>query len=166
MHFYFWETLNDRGLVLNAVDLIKNKLFQEFSTGINEFPQLKTDCETMCDNIENKNNLRKYLLHYWHSTLRYVTSQTLYKTYKEYISKDSYIRAETIVKGLKEYCTYYNCLCVPMAAHPRTGKTLKHTLETMNKIDYDITSQILLSSVRHFPHNEAKSSIITLPMLP
>ena len=158
--FLIFETLNDRGLVLSAVDLIKNKLFQAFSARANEFPQLKSDWETMCDNIENKDNLRKYLLHYWRSKLGHVSSQTLYKTCRDYISKDSYNRAKTIVKDLKEYSTYYNGLCDPMAAHPWTNKTLKNTLETMNKIGYDMVRPILLSAVRHFPHDEEKLSII------
>ena len=37
--FLIFETLNDRGLVLSAVDLIKNKLFQTFSANSSEFAQ-------------------------------------------------------------------------------------------------------------------------------
>ena len=47
--FLIFETLNDRGLVLSAIDLIKNKLFQVASRS-NEFQQIKMDWEDMCDN--------------------------------------------------------------------------------------------------------------------
>ena len=158
--FLIFETLNDRGLVLSAVDLIKNKLFQAFSTRANEFPQLKSDWEVMCENIENKDNLKKYLLHYWRSKLGHVSSQTLYKTCRDYIAKDSYNRAKSIVKDLKEYSTYYNGLCDPMAAHPWTNKTLKSALVDMNKIGYDMARPLLLAAVRRYPHDEDKISIV------
>ena len=158
--FLIFETLNDRGLVLSAVDLIKNKLFQAFSARQNEFPQLKADWESMCNNIENKDNLKKYLLHYWRSKLGHVSSQTLYKTCRDYISKDSYQRAKSIIKDLKEYSTYYNGLCDPMAAHPWTNKKLKSALDDMNKIGYDMARPILLSAVRHYPHDEDKIATI------
>ena len=158
--FLIFETLNDRGLVLSAVDLIKNKLFQAFSARQNEFPQLKADWETMCNNIENKDNLKKYLLHYWRSKLGHVSSQTLYKTCRDYIAKDSYLRAKSIIKDLKEYSTYYNGLCDPMAAHPWTNKKLKSALDDMNKIGYDMARPILLSAIRHYPHDEEKIATI------
>lgn len=158
--FLIFETLNDRGLVLSAVDLIKNKLFQAFSTRPNEFPQLKADWEVMCNNIENKDNLKKYLLHYWRSKLGHVSSQTLYKTCRDYISKDSYQRAKSIIKDLKEYSTYYNGLCDPMAANPWTNKKLKSALDDMNKIGYDMARPILLSAVGHYPHDEDKIATI------
>lgn len=158
--FLIFETLNDRGLVLSAVDLIKNKLFQAFSARQNEFSQLKADWESMCNNIENKDNLKKYLLHYWRSKLGHVSSQTLYKTCRDYISKDSYLRAKSIIKDLKEYSTYYNGLCDPLAAHPWTNKKLKSALDDMNKIGYDMARPILLSAIRHYPHDEEKIATI------
>ena len=158
--FLIFETLNDRGLVLSAVDLIKNKLFQAFSARAYEFPQLKLDWETMCNNIENKDNLKKYILHYWRSKLGHVSSQSLYKTCRDYIAKDSYNRAKSIVEDLKEYSTYYNGLCDPMAAHPWTDKKLKSALDDMNKIGYDMARPILLAAVRHYPHDEEKIAIV------
>lgn len=158
--FLIFETLNDRGLVLSAVDLIKNKLFQACSARPNEFSQLKADWETMCNNIENKDNLKKHLLHYWRSKLGHASSQTLYKTCRDYISKDSYLRAKSILKELKDYSNYYNGLCDPMAAHPWTNKKLKSTLDDMNKIGYDMARPILLSAVRHYPHDEEKIATI------
>ena len=158
--FLIFETLNDRGLVLSAVDLIKNKLFQAFSTRANEFTQLKSDWEVMCENIENKDNLKKYLLHYWRSKLGHVSSQTLYKTCRDYIAKDSYNRAKSIVKDLKEYSTYYNGLCDPMAAHPWTNKILKNALDDMNRIGYDMARPLLLAAVRRYPHDEEKISVV------
>ena len=158
--FLIFETLNDRGLVLSAVDLIKNKLFQTFSSNSSEFAQLKTDWETMCENIENKDNLKKYLLHYWRSKLGHASSQTLYKTCRDYISENSYSHAKAIVKDLKEYSTYYNGFCDPMAAHPWTDKTLKTALDDMNKIGYDMARPILLAAVRKYPHDETKLATV------
>ncbi len=158
--FLIFETLNDRGLALSAVDLIKNKLFQAFASNSTEFAQLKIDWENMCDNIDNKDNLKKYLLHYWRSKLGHVSSQTLYKTCRDYIADNSYERAKSIVKELKEYSTYYNGFCDPMAAQPWNNKDLKKSLDDMNKLGYDLARPILLATVRKYPHKEEELAIV------
>ena len=158
--FLIFETLNDRGLVLSAVDLIKNKLFQAFSKKPSEFSQLKSDWEDMCDNIENKDNLKKFILHYWRSKLGHVSSQTLYKTCRDYIEENSYEHAKNIVKELKEYSIYYNGFCDPNAAHPWKDKELKAALDDMNKIGYDMARPILLAAVSKYFHDEKKIAIV------
>ena len=77
--FLIFETLNDRGLTLSAVNLIKNKLFQTFATHPEEFEQLKSAWEELCDNIENKDDLKKFILHYWRAYKGFTSPQSLYK---------------------------------------------------------------------------------------
>lgn len=152
--FLIFETLNDRGLVLSAIDLIKNKLFQVASRS-NEFQQIKNDWEDMCDNIENKDDLKKYILHYWRAFKGYTTSQSLYKTCRDYFNVSGFEEAKKVVQELKEYSIYYNALCNPGKAYPWSDSELKNILAVMKKMRYDLAHPILLAGLREYPYNEA-----------
>lgn len=153
--FLIFETLNDRGLVLSAIDLIKNKLFQVASRS-NEFQQIKTDWEDMCDNIENKDDLKKYILHYWRAFKGYTTPQSLYKTCRDYLNISSFEEAKRIVQELKEYSVYYNGFCNPMGLHPWSDPELKRILSDMKKMRYDLAHPLLLAALRKYPNDEMK----------
>lgn len=158
--FLIFETLNDRGLVLSAVDLIKNKLFQAFSTRPAEFDGLKSAWESMCDNIESKDDIKKYLLHFWRSKYGYVSSQNLYKACRDYLKDNGFSSAKAIVNDLCSYSKYYNGFCNPMSAHPWSDATLKAALNDMNKLGYDLAHPILLSALRKYPHDEEKLATV------
>ena len=153
--FLIFETLNDRGLALSAVDLIKNKLFQTFATHPVEFDQLKSAWEDMCDNIENKDDLKKFILHYWRAYRGFTSPQSLYKTCRDYISANSFEDAKAIVMDLKKLSVYYNGFCDPMGEYPWKDKQLKSTLEDMKKMRYDLAHPILLAAIKKYPNDEA-----------
>ena len=154
--FLIFETLNDRGLALSAVDLIKNKLFQTFATHPDEFDQLKSAWEDMCDNIENKDDLKKFILHYWRAYKGFTSPQALYKTCRDYISSNGFEEAKTIVNDLKRLSVYYNGFCNPMGDYPWKSKELKTVLEDMRKMRYDLTHPILLAAIGKYPNDEDK----------
>lgn len=153
--FLIFETLNDRGLALSAVDLIKNKLFQTFATHPSEFEQLKSAWEEMCDNIENKDDLKKFILHYWRAYKGFTSPQSLYKTCRDYITTNGFEEAKKIVLDLKKLSVYYNGFCDPMGEYPWKHKELKTTLEDMKKMRYDLTHPILLAAIGKYPNDEA-----------
>lgn len=153
--FLIFETLNDRGLALSAVDLIKNKLFQTFATHPDEFEQLKSAWERMCDNIENKDDLKKFILHYWRAYKGYTAPQSLYKTCRDYIAANGFAEAKKIVSDLEKLSVYYNGLCDPMGEYPWKNKELRIILEDMKKMRYDLTHPILLAAIGKYPNDEA-----------
>jgi len=152
--FLIFETLNDRGLALSAVDLIKNKLFQTFSTHTGEFDQLKSAWEKMCDNIENKEDLKKFILHYWRACKGFTSPQSLYKTCRDYIATKGFEEAKKIVLDLERLSVYYNGFCDPMGDYPWKSKELKTILEDMRKMRYDLTHPILLAAIEKYPNDE------------
>lgn len=154
--FLIFETLNDRGLALSSVDLIKNKLFQTFATHPDEFEQLKSAWEEMCDNIENKDDLKKFILHYWRAYKGFASPQTLYKTCRDFVTSNGYEEAKKIVLDLKRLSVYYNGFCNPMGEYPWHNKDLKATLDDMNKMRYDLTHPILLAAIGKYPNDEVK----------
>lgn len=154
--FLIFETLNDRGLALSAVDLIKNKLFQTFATHPDEFDQLKSAWEEMCDNIENKDDLKKFILHYWRAYRGFTSPQSLYKTCRDYIASNGFSEAKAIVNDLKGLSVYYNGFCDPMGAYPWKSNGLKTVLDDMKKMRYDLTHPILLAAIKKYPNDEGK----------
>ena len=153
--FLIFETLNDRGLVLSSIDLIKNKFFQTFATrSKDEFDMLKKEWEEMCDNIENKDDIKKYLLHYWRAFKGYTTDQTLYITCRDHITTNGFAEAKKILLDLKEYSIYYNGLCNPGGSYPWKDQGIKDILSDMKKLHYDLTHPILLAALKKYPHDE------------
>lgn len=152
--FLIFETLNDRGLALSAVDLIKNKLFQTFAMHPGEFEELKSAWEEMCDSIENKDDLKKFILHYWRAYKGFTSPQALYKTCRDYIATNGFEEAKKIVLDLKKLSVYYNGFCDPMGEYPWKSKKLKTILEDMKKMRYDLTHPILLAAIGRYPNDE------------
>lgn len=152
--FLIFETLNDRGLALSAVDLIKNKLFQTFATHPTEFDSLKSAWENMCENIENKDDLKKFLLHYWRGFKCFTSSQSLYKTCRDYIAANGFEEARRIALDLKTLSVYYNGFCNPMGEYPWKSSALKTVLNDMKKMRYDLAHPILLAAIKKYPNDE------------
>lgn len=157
--FLIFETLNDRGLALSSVDLIKNKLFQVFATQPAEFEMLRDDWETVCNNIADKDNLKKYLLHFWRATHGFTTQQSLYKTCRDYIKEHDYAECRSIVKDLKTYSVYYNGFCDPKGAYPWKSDELKKFLDEMNTLRYDLARPLLLATWIKYQGDEKKLTI-------
>ena len=124
--FLIFETLNDRGLALSAVDLIKNKLFQIFDTHPGEFEQLKSAWEEMCDNIENKDDLKKFILHYWRAYKGFTSPQSLYNI----MNLEGSHAAEDKNKFI-QFDVYYCCALIGMAA----GQIDEETSELKDLVD-------------------------------
>lgn len=158
--FLIFETLNDRGLALSSVDLIKNKLFQVFAVQPTEFDILRDDWETMCSNIADKDNLKKYLLHFWRATHGFTTQQSLYKTCRDYIKEHNYTECRSIVKNLKTYSVYYNGFCKPKRDYPWKNDELKDILEEMNNLRYDLARPLLLAAWIKYQGDEKKLTVV------
>lgn len=158
--FLIFETLNDRGLALSSVDLIKNKLFQVFATRPSEFEKLRDDWETMCNNVAQKDNLKKYLLHFWRAVYGFTTQQSLYKTCRDYIQSHSYDDCCSMVRDLQKYSVYYNGFCDPKGDYPWKDEKLKNLLDVMNSLRYDLTRPLLLAAWIKYSSDEKKLAIV------
>ena len=158
--FLIFETLNDRGLALSAVDLIKNKLFQIFAAYPAEFEELKEDWDFICRHIDKKDDLKKFILHYWRARIGYTTPQALFKTCRDYLQTCDFARAKEILKELKDNCVYYNGFCNPGGDYPWSNKTLKDLLLTMNELRYDLVRPLLIAGWRKYHGDEKSFSIV------
>ena len=158
--FLIFETLNDRGLALSSVDLIKNKLFQVYATHPSEFETLRDDWESICNSVAHKDDLKKYLLHFWRAVYGFTTQQSLYKTCRDYIQGHNYDECRSIVKDLQKYSVYYNGFCDPKGNYPWTNEKLKDILVTMNKLRYDLVRPLLLAAWIKYSSDEKMLTVV------
>lgn len=149
--FLIFETLNDRGLALSSVDLIKNKLFKNCSS-VEDFNDIKILWSDMISNLEDGNDTKKYIRHYWMSKYEHVTAQNLFKACRNYVRND-YIKSRNLIKELKEYSRYYAAIKNPHGGLIE-NKKLRKVLDDMNQLNFDLTHPILIAAFRTFESEE------------
>lgn len=141
--FLIFETLNDRGLALSSVDLIKNTLFKNCANS-SEFESIKEKWTSMISNLDDINEVKKYIRHYWISKQKYVSTQNLFKEYRGYVNSD-FDKSKEIINELHKYSKFYYALSNPRSGYFSDEKLIS-TLECMNKFKFDLTHPILIST--------------------
>jgi uncharacterized protein with ParB-like and HNH nuclease domain len=82
--YRLFETLNDRGLDLSAVDLIKNYILKLASQNTHKFENIKLAWEEIIDNLANIDKVRFFR--------QYIMSTSLYETRKKVTKEQVYDR--------------------------------------------------------------------------
>lgn len=149
--FLIFETLNDRGLALSSVDLIKNKLFKNCANRA-DFNDIKNSWADIVNTLEDSNETKKYLRHFWMSKYNHVTAQNLFKVFREYVGND-YNKSKELIKELKQLSKYYSAINNPYNGIV-SNKKLKKTLYDMGQLKFDLTHPILISAFRIFDNEE------------
>lgn len=151
--FLIFETLNDRGLELSAIDLIKNRLFKNCAS-LDEFEEVKNKWTEMTTYLEDVTLIKKYIKHYWISKHEFVSNQNLYTKVREKIGNDKQFSKDLIEDLNKVAYDYYDI------THPNesnlSNKMLIKTLEDMNTLGYDLTHPIILAGFEKFRNDEEK----------
>lgn len=145
--FLIFETLNDRGLSLTSVDLIKNKLFKNCASN-SKFDEIKAMWTDMLNNLDDGNEVKKYIRHYWMSKYDYVTIGNLFKECRKHVEND-FIKSKQFIEELKKYSRYYSTIRNPHNGVIENKKLIKALLD-MNQLSFDLTHPILISAFRTF----------------
>ncbi|KEO84709.1 DUF262 domain-containing protein [Tumebacillus flagellatus] len=149
--FLIFETLNDRGLELSSVDLIKNKLFK-YCAHHRDFEELKDKWLDMIRTLDNS-VVKKYLRHYWIATYEHTTHQGLFKSVRDRVTDYSF--AKRLILDLHNLSQYYGALINPHNGC-FTNQKLIVVLEEMRSLGFDLLHPILLSAFRKFNNDETK----------
>lgn len=157
--FLIFETLNDRGLALSAVDLIKNILFKNCANS-DEFEDIKDKWISMISNIGDINEVKKYIRHYWISKNKYVSAQDLFKKYRGYVNSD-FKKSRQVIEDLNKYSKFYSALKNPRNGYFMNEKLIM-VLEDMNKFKFDLAHPILISIFIKYNSEEKLYSITRL----
>ncbi len=126
--FTLFESINNRGMPLTPIDLIKNSIIGE----IGENPEeINNQWQTIVKNIESYEDQVRYLRHYYHafqndskvkkSNFTKATKSNIIKIYSEYIKKDVLF----IFNELIEKSKIYTLLVAPEKIH-YTNSFLKY----------------------------------------
>lgn len=151
--FLIFETLNDRGLALSQVDLIKNKLFKNCA-GKEEFENIKEKWIDMVENLEDISIIKKYLRHYWIANYENTTHQSLFKSVRDKIGND-YDLSKSVIYDLNKMAIYYDGLSNPNNGVFSNKKLIK-AIADMNMLKFDLTHPILIAAFKHFKNDEDK----------
>lgn len=149
--FLIFETLNDRGLELSAVDLIKNKLFKNCSKQ-SDFEKIKEKWIKILGIIDDAKEVKKFIRHYWISKYGFVSTQELFKEVRDYVGND-YDKSKEIVDDLYRLSPYYDALRNPNDKFLE-NKKLVEILEDMKALNFDLNYPILLSAFNVYQNDE------------
>lgn len=107
--FRLFETLNDRGLALNAADLIKNKLLARCQNNVPEAVEIwkKTVSSVGEDEIVN------FLRYYWIAFHSNVRQRELYKSFEQHLGKMNALKALDFARTLRDSASIYGKIIDP-----------------------------------------------------
>ena len=115
--FRLFETLNDRGLALNAADLIKNRLLAKCS----ELRNLNEAVEAWRNLVEfvGEGEVVNFLRYYWIAFHGSVRKRDLYKAFEVHLRKLTPQQALIFIKDLRKAARNYNKIINPN--HEKSG---------------------------------------------
>lgn len=102
--FTVFETLNDRGLELSILDLLKNRVFGKAGSRL---PIARAIWNAMMLNLDNTADVR-FLRHHWISRHGLIQAKQLYRKVRDQITDSN--RAIEFAEELKESARSYNAL--------------------------------------------------------
>lgn len=113
--FILFESINNRGMPLSPIDLIKNKIFAQLAKNkIGDIEQNNKEWQKVLDSIDDFNDQVRFLRHYYHAFQNdekigikgytKATKSNIIKIYSEHIEKD----VKFIFDGLIEKAKIYN----------------------------------------------------------
>lgn len=158
--FLIFETLNDRGLALSHVDLIKNELFKNCSKDKSTFEKYKDSWADMMNRLEDIDKVKKFIKHYWIAYRGEIRGNNLFKTIRDYL-KGSREKSQEIIEELKEYSYFYDILINPSQTNINSSELLE-ILNDINQLSYDLTHPIMLAAYKFHKNDEVALSKIAI----
>lgn len=161
--FKLFETLNSRGLDLNAAELIKNKILQH-SGAINLYSKKWKQMEQNCQLSSGKKNTVEFLRSWYNSEKKFIRKPDLYDEYALMIGKPGHLKLPSLEKfcdDLMESAEYYKAIIEPnrdtvmrgyVAGHQRTD--IINSLQFIQCLGFVAMRPLLLSALKH-RHNIA-----------
>jgi len=118
--FILFESINNRGMALTPIDLIKNSIIGAMENKVNKKPE-KTNKEwqVIIQNIEDYNEQIRFLRHYYHAfqcckqkvkidKFTKATKSNIMKIYPEHINNDVQFIFDELIEKSKIYTVFIN----------------------------------------------------------
>lgn len=139
--YIIFETLNDRGLDLTVMDLLKNYLFSKVHPS--KHNDIKKYWNDIIKNVDEKNTT-KFIRHYWNSYNTKVTEKGLFKVIKEKI--DSQEVVIEFINRLEEVSYMYRCISDPKSSLWNGDESIKKSLGEIKLYNVDLCYPVLLAA--------------------
>ena len=110
--FKLFETLNDRGLALNAADLIKNKLFAQCAK---DKESLEEAIEAWTSVIEliGEREIVNFLRYFWMASESFVRKRVLYDVFRKHLENLGATESALFALDIQKYAKMYQHIASP-----------------------------------------------------
>ncbi len=156
--FTIFETLNDRGLELAQIDLLKNYLYSK--AGDRRLKEVQNSWLELVSKIENENLILTYVKHHWasqHGFIR-VKNKELYNDIKENIKSSTAVA--TLINALKNDADIYLAILNHNSAFWNDyNNKCKEYIETLNYFGLEQYRPLLLAIIKKFNKIEVTKSL-------
>ncbi len=155
--FTIFETLNDRGLELAQIDLLKNYLYSKAGKRLEEAQNSWLELITK---IEEENLTLTYIKHYWASINGFirVKNKELYNEIKN--KKRTSTEVIAFINNLKNDVDIYKAILNHNSAFwSDYDNKCKEYIETLNYFGLEQYRPLLLSILKNFTKNEVTKSL-------
>jgi hypothetical protein len=115
--YTMFETLNDRGLRASQVDNIKNRLFREAGSRLDETEDKWLSMLTQIESFGDDETVISYIRHYWISQYGPTREQELARRFKDSIQGQAQVA--TLVDNLDRHAEEYEALFYAPLEHKR-----------------------------------------------
>ena len=153
--FTIFETLNDRGLELTKVDLLKNYLFGKAGDKLDEVKQRWTEMTSVIEAAGDEEASVEYVRHYWMSMHSPVKKRNLFKEIKA--KERSKAAVCELASGLSREAKHYAALLNPESElWKEYGDTTKDHVTALRRMQIEVIRPLALAVLRKFPQKEVK----------
>jgi len=158
--FTIFETLNDRGLELAQLDLLKNYLYSKAGKRLEESQNSWIELTSKIESAENENLILTYIKHHWSSQHGFIREKNkeLYNRIKIEIKKPTQVI--TLINNLKyDVDLYLTLLNHNNSYWEGFNNKCKDYIETLNHFGLEQYRPLLLSVLKKFDKDEVTKSL-------
>jgi uncharacterized protein with ParB-like and HNH nuclease domain len=157
--FTIFETLNDRGLALAQVDLLKNYLYSKANTKLDEVQKSWIELVSKIES-EDESLLLTYIKHFWFTYYYFVRERNneLFKSIKADIKLSTSVT--TFVNNLKNDVDIYLAILNHNSSFWDNYDNLcRNHIETLNYFNLEQYRPLVFAILKKFSPNEVKKSL-------
>ncbi len=157
--FTIFETLNDRGLALAQIDLLKNYLYSKANNRLDEVQKSWLELMSKIES-EDEGLLLTYIKHYWFTNYYFVRERNneLFKSIKSDIKTSTAVT--TFVNNLKNDVDLYLAIINHNSSlWDGYDNVCKQHIETLNYFNLEQYRPLVFSILKKFTPEEVKKSL-------
>lgn len=159
--FTIFETLNDRGLELAQLDLLKNYLYSKASNiRLQEAQNSWIELTSQIESAENESLILTFIKHYWSSQYGFVREKNkeLYNSIKNEVKNPTQVI--TLINSLKNNVDIYLAILNHNNSYWKDfDNKCKDYIETLNHFGLEQYRPLLLSILKKFDKDEVTKSL-------